>query len=96
MSQAQEPSLSAIRCRIRGRVQGVYFRASTQRRARELGLCGYAMNLPDGDVEVVARGEAGALEALKSWLWQGPPAARVTAVHCEAFEGTVPAGFETR
>lgn len=96
MSQAQASSLSAIRCRVRGRVQGVYFRASTQRQAQELGLCGYAMNLPDGDVEVVARGEDGALEALKSWLWQGPPAAQVTAVHCQAHDGAVPAGFEIR
>ncbi|MFP4080496.1 MAG: acylphosphatase [Ectothiorhodospira sp.] len=91
-----QESVQAIRCRVRGRVQGVYFRASTRARALELGLSGHAMNLPDGDVEVVARGEARALEALRSWLWEGPPAARVTAVTCEPFDGEVAEGFDTR
>jgi len=66
------------RCwRVHGRVQGVFFRASTQRQARPLGLAGYALNLPDGTVEVAARGPAQALDDLEQWLKKGPPAARV-------------------
>jgi acylphosphatase len=62
---------------VDGRVQGVFFRASTQREARALGLAGHALNLPDGRVEVIARGASTALDALEHWLRQGPPAARV-------------------
>jgi len=72
-----------VRCRVEGRVQGVFFRASTRREAQQLGICGYARNLPDGSVEVLACGGELAVAALKEWLWVGPPAARVTAVDCE-------------
>lgn len=70
-----------FRATVRGRVQGVYFRASTVEKARSLGLAGSARNLPDGGgVEVIARGEPGALEALLDYLHQGPPAAEVSGV----------------
>ncbi|TVQ35021.1 MAG: acylphosphatase [Wenzhouxiangella sp.] len=62
---------------IEGRVQGVFFRESTRRQAEPLGLSGYAINLPDGRVEVVAEGESAALDTLADWLRAGPPAARV-------------------
>jgi acylphosphatase len=62
---------------VSGRVQGVFFRASTQRQARSLGLDGQAINLDDGRVEVIARGERDALDALERWLKQGPSNARV-------------------
>lgn len=65
---------------VSGRVQGVYFRASTRAQALRLGLAGYAKNLPDGSVEVVALGELAKLGVLADWLWQGPPAAQVSAV----------------
>lgn len=65
---------------VSGRVQGVWFRQSTVDKAHSLGLIGYARNLADGRVEVVACGAVGALNALESWLWQGPPLAKVTAV----------------
>lgn len=74
------------RCRVSGRVQGVWFRASTQQQAVQLGVTGSAMNLPDGSVEVVACGEEAAVEALKQWLWQGPELAVVSDVSCESFE----------
>ncbi|MFP4335376.1 MAG: acylphosphatase [Wenzhouxiangella sp.] len=70
--------------RISGRVQGVFFRASTRRQAEKLGLAGYAINLSDGMVEVAARGDAQALQKLAVWLEQGPRAARVDQV--EALE----------
>jgi acylphosphatase len=72
--------MASARFRVRGRVQGVFFRASTQARARALGLTGHAANLADGSVEVVASGTAAALAELEAWLHDGPPAAQVTAV----------------
>jgi acylphosphatase len=66
--------------RISGRVQGVYFRGATRETAQSLGLCGQAINLADGSVEVIASGSSEALAKLESWLQHGPPAARVTAV----------------
>jgi acylphosphatase len=70
----------ARRCYVAGRVQGVFFRASTRSRAEVLGVTGHARNLPDGRVEVLACGSPAAVEALCAWLRQGPPAAHVTAV----------------
>ena len=72
--------MSARRWLIEGRVQGVAFRASTQARALALDLDGYARNLPDGRVEVIAQGDDAALDRLAQWLRQGPPAARVAGV----------------
>ena len=74
----------ARRCLVAGRVQGVFYRASTRNRAHSLGVTGYARNLPDGRVEVLACGTPAAVQALCDWLWQGPPAAHVTAVDAEA------------
>jgi acylphosphatase len=73
-------SIIARRCYVSGRVQGVFYRASTRERALELGCRGYARNLPDGRVEVLAVGADDAVLALIKWLWQGPPAAHVTDV----------------
>lgn len=66
--------------RIEGRVQGVGFRWSTVRTARELGLQGRVWNRPDGSVEVHARGDSESLHALEAWLRRGPPTARVERV----------------
>ncbi len=74
------------RCRrylISGRVQGVAFRATARDAARGLGLTGFARNLNDGRVEVVACGEFQRLEQLESWLRQGPRWARVEQVVIE-------------
>ena len=65
---------------VTGRVQGVWFRDSTQRQAQALGITGHAINLDDGSVEVLACGPAFALDALREWLWQGPPMAQVSDV----------------
>ena len=70
----------ARRCFVSGRVQGVFYRASTRQRAQALGVTGYARNLADGRVEVLACGEPEPVDALVRWLWQGPPASSVTAV----------------
>ena len=65
---------------VRGRVQGVFFRASTRREARRLGLTGYVKNRPDGAVEIVAEGEEDDVKDLLSWSQHGPTTARVEAV----------------
>ncbi|MBD3236941.1 MAG: acylphosphatase [Candidatus Eisenbacteria bacterium] len=69
-----------FRAVITGRVQGVCFRAETAATARTLGLHGYARNLPNGSVEVVAGGPRAQLDSLLAWLEQGPPLARVDDV----------------
>ena len=70
----------AKRCLVAGRVQGVYYRASTQHQARQLGVAGHARNLIDGRVEVLAVGEPAQVDALVTWLWKGSPASQVTGV----------------
>jgi acylphosphatase len=80
---------------VGGRVQGVFFRASTRTEAMRLGLNGYAKNLADGSVEVLACGDASALDELQRWLRMGPPAARVETVQRSTAEGTTVRGFQT-
>ena len=86
---------SARRYLVSGRVQGVFFRESTRRAAAPLGLDGWAINLPDGRVEVVASGSPDALAQLREYLQHGPRWARVDDVVEAAYEESVPAGFRT-
>ena len=69
--------MTAARFVVGGRVQGVFFRAGTREQAQRLGLRGYARNRADGRVDVLAVGDAAAIDALAAWLRQGPPQARV-------------------
>ncbi|WP_027706544.1 acylphosphatase [Zooshikella ganghwensis] len=69
---------------VTGRVQGVWFRGSTQLKAVQLGVTGYAYNLPDGRVEVVMCGDSQAVNSLEAWLSKGPPMADVQ--HIEVSE----------
>ncbi len=87
--------MKRMRCMVSGRVQGVFFRGSAREEARRLGLNGFARNLPDGRVEVIAAGPEAAVETFRQWLHQGPPAARVDSVECEPWDGEVPADFST-
>ncbi len=73
---------------VSGRVQGVGYRYFAQREALRLGLAGYAANLADGRVEVLAVGDAPALEELEQALGRGPSAARVTSVVAEPAAST--------
>jgi len=68
---------------VSGRVQGVFFRASTREQAHLLGITGYARNLPDGRVEVMACGSDDGIAALCAWLQDGPPQAQVESCDCE-------------
>jgi acylphosphatase len=72
-----------IHCYVSGRVQGVFFRANTQKQAKLLNITGWARNLPDGRVEVFACGEKANLEKLYHWLKQGPAMAQVSNVSYE-------------
>jgi len=90
--------VNAARFLVSGRVQGVFFRTSTRERALELGLRGHAVNLPDGRVEVVAGGDAEALEKLAAWLRHGPPMAKVERVErseVDVDDTEAEAGFRT-
>jgi acylphosphatase len=84
------------RCMVTGRVQGVFFRASTRAQAQRLGVTGYARNLADGAVEVLACGGEAAVAALCDWLWQGPEHARVDDVQCETVDADPPPLFSDR
>ena len=85
---------SAARFFVSGKVQGVWFRASTRDEALRLGLRGHARNLADGRVEVLAVGDAVAIDALAAWLGHGPPLARVDQLkRCEAGEDEAGSGF---
>lgn len=88
--------LSTRRYHIRGKVQGVCFRAATRDAARALGIVGWVRNRTDGTVEVLAAGTAAALQAFAAWLAQGPPRARVDAVLSETCDEAVGSGFEVR
>ena len=85
--------MATVRFVVSGRVQGVFFRASTRAEAQRLGIAGSARNLEDGRVEVVAVGSDEALGAFELWLGQGPPSARVDAVTREALEEKHAEGF---
>lgn len=86
---------SARRFTIKGRVQGVFFRESTRRVAVELGLTGHAINLGNGDVEVLACGPAHAIDELEEWLQQGPRMAEVTSVLASDADWSELSGFRT-
>ncbi|HLV60087.1 MAG TPA: acylphosphatase, partial [Fredinandcohnia sp.] len=65
---------------IRGRVQGVWYRASARAAAEERGIVGWVRNCDDGSVQAVAEGPRSALEDFVAWCHKGPPAARVDSV----------------
>ncbi|MBP7669441.1 MAG: acylphosphatase [Candidatus Eisenbacteria bacterium] len=86
-----------FRAIVFGRVQGVCFRAETVSTARRLGLRGYARNLPDGTVEVVAAGPEQALADLLGYLHHGPSMAKVERVEATwSNDSSLPQGFEVR
>lgn len=80
--------LQRVHVIVHGRVQGVYFRASTRDRARQLGLAGWVRNCSDGSVELIAEGEKAKLEQLVTWCHGGPPGAVVTDLNVEWQEAT--------
>ncbi len=78
----------SIHALVSGRVQGVWYRASTQNKAQALGLRGWVRNLTDGRVELVAEGDKQDLQQLIDWCWQGPELAQVRDIDMEWFDAT--------
>lgn len=86
----------AVRVRISGRVQGVFFRAWTVERATALGLKGFVRNRKDGTVEALFAGPPAAVRAMIDQCWQGPPRAQVADVLESHADGIVPDRFEEK
>lgn len=72
--------MKALHLTIRGRVQGVWFRATTQEMARKYRVKGWVRNADDGSVEAHIQGEDASVADMLAWCHQGPPGARVDAV----------------
>jgi acylphosphatase len=88
--------MAAARFFVEGHVQGVFFRASAREQAQHLGVRGYARNLHDGRVEVLAVGDVQAVERLEQWLKHGPPSAHVERLErIAADEGEAGPEFDT-
>jgi acylphosphatase len=81
---------------VSGRVQGVYYRATTREQARERGVGGWVRNLDDGRVEAVFEGPEPAVEAMVEWCHEGSPQASVADVTVEYEEPEGLDGFEVR
>jgi acylphosphatase len=76
-----------VNVRVTGRVQGVFFRATTKGIAESLGLTGFVRNEADGSVYIEAEGEAGSVEKFLAWCRMGPPQAAVSTV--EVTDGSI-------
>jgi acylphosphatase len=86
-----------VKILVSGRVQGVYFRMFTQKKAKQLGVLGCARNLPDGRVEIIAEADHGSIEKLIKWSHKGPVTARVDHVEIDDLESNdVFTSFEIR
>lgn len=85
-----------LHCLVSGHVQGVAYRAETQKKAQSLGLTGWASNLPDGQVEVYVFGPHDTVTVLLDWLWEGSPAARVEHVEYNEIPWQHHSHFTTR
>ena len=72
--------VKAVHAIVRGRVQGVFFRACTQEEAEKYGLTGWVRNLPDASVETFICGDGARVDRMVAWLHQGAPMSRVTEV----------------
>jgi acylphosphatase len=72
---------------VSGKVQGVYYRAYTRKQAHKLNLTGYAKNLANGDVEIIACGQQKAINQLIAWCQKGPLLARVNQIRSETWNG---------
>ncbi len=76
----------------------MFYRATCVRKASELALTGFARNLPDGRVEVLACGDEAAVNQFVGWLWEGSPASKVTDVateHADPADGGRGEGFRS-
>jgi acylphosphatase len=98
MTRSEPPEDDGVRARvrIRGRVQGVFFRAELRDRARSLEVAGWVRNAPDGTVDAVLEGRRDAVETLLRWCERGPSGARVEGVDVSWEQPQGELGFELR
>ena len=88
--------MSRVHVRIRGRVQGVFFRAEARARAESLGIAGWIRNAEDGSVEAAFEGDEERVQSMVGWCRRGPAGARVDDVEVESEEPTGETGFRVR
>jgi acylphosphatase len=88
--------LTRVRVRVRGRVQGVFFRAEARARAESLGVAGWIRNADDGSVEAVFEGDDQQVESLLQWCRRGPAGAHVEEVEAVREEPAGESGFQVR
>jgi acylphosphatase len=88
--------VTRVRVRIRGRVQGVFFRAEARSRADSLGVAGWIRNAEDGSVEAVFEGDEARVRSMVDWCRRGPSGARVDDVEVETEEPRGETGFYVR
>jgi acylphosphatase len=89
-------STTRVHVRVRGRVQGVFFRADAQARAESLGIGGWIRNAEDGSVEAVLEGDEERVQSMVDWCRRGPAGARVDGVDVEAEEPAGETAFDVR
>ncbi len=87
---------TSLRVVVAGRVQGVWYRAWTEKQAKALGLDGWVRNRRDGTVEAVFSGDGAVVESMLKALWEGPPLANVSAVDSFEHSDPVEAGFSVK
>jgi acylphosphatase len=75
--------LITIHAIVSGKVQGVFYRDTARRKAQLANITGWAKNLTDGRVEIMASGKQAVVKEFADWLWEGSPASRVENVECE-------------
>lgn len=92
----REATPKVLHVRVQGRVQGVFYRASTQQQAQRLGLRGWVRNGDDGSVEAVLCGDEPTLDTMLAWMAQGPERARVDALETTPAEVPDNDDFEVR
>ncbi len=83
-----ENELVCHQIKVAGKVQGVWFRDSTLKKAQELGVAGFVKNQADGSVYIEAEGMKNALKEFVKWCHEGPPFAKVESVEVENLELT--------
>ena len=92
----QQEASSRARVRVEGRVQGVFFRAETQSRARALGVAGWVRNAPDGALEAEFEGPRERVESVLDWCSRGPRGAVVTRLDVDWIEPRGESTFDVR
>jgi acylphosphatase len=90
-TRVTDQSRVRVSARVTGTVQGVKYRATAQREARQRGLTGWVRNEPDGTVLIDVEGDPAAVGAFLGWCAEGPPGARVATVETTVAD---PVGYE--